>query len=161
MQTNNKNTVYQLLLITTDFHFQCIKVYTYHSSYHDHDRESLWLMQNRTSVWFFPFLCDQYCIQTMWTQLIKLNFCVSIFLALVITELPLIPSYFNNFFPFVLLFFTPLYLDISFLFRLHLFIVFISFFHPFFFSFFFSSTPPQFIFLTIGIFHPSSVIRHP
>lgn len=118
-------------------------------------------MQNRTSVWFFPSLCDQYCIQTMRTQVIKLNFCVSIFLALVITELPLIPSYFNNFFPFVLLFFTPLYLDISFLFRLHLFIVFISFFHPFFFSFFFSSTPPQFIFLTIGIFHPSSVIRHP
>lgn len=116
-------------------------------------------MQNRTSVWFFPSLCDQYCIQTMRTQVIKLNFCVSIFLALVITELPLIPSYFNNFFPFVLLFFTPLYLDISFLFRLHLFIVFISFFHPFFFSFFFSSTPPQFIFLTIGIFHPSSVIR--
>ena len=28
MQTNNKNTVYTLLLITTDFHFQCIKVYS-------------------------------------------------------------------------------------------------------------------------------------
>lgn len=161
MQTNNKNTVYTLLLITTDFHFQCIKVYTYHSSYHDHDRESLWLMQNRTSVWFFPFLCDQYCIQTMWTQLIKLNFCVSIFLALVITELPLIPNYFHIF-PLRFTVLYPLVFRYFFSVSITLFYCFHFIFPSFFFFIFFSSTPPQFLFLTIRIFHPSSVdIRLP
>ena len=156
MQTNNKNTVYTLLLITTDFHFQCIKVYTYHSSYHDHDRESLWLMQNRTSVWFFPFLCDQYCIQTMWTQLIKLNFCVSIFLALVITELPLIPNYFHIF-PLRFTVLYPLVFRYFFSVSITLFYCFHFIFPSFFFFIFFLFNTPSIPFFN----HPhfSSVIR--
>ena len=113
-------------------------------------------MHNRCSVWFFPLLCvTSTAFQTTWTQLIKLNFCVSIFLALVTTELPLIPNDFNIFsLRFTVLY--PLVFRYFFSVAITLFIVFISFFHPFF-LFFFSSTPPQFIFLTIRIFHLSSV----
>ena len=118
-------------------------------------------MQNRTSVWFFPFLCDPHCIQTMWTQLIKLIFCVSIFSALVITELPLIPNYCNIFFPSFYCS-LPACMEIFLLCFDYTFLLFSFHFSILFFFIFFSSTSPQFLFLTIRIFHPSSVdIRLP
>ena len=88
----------------------------------------------------------------------KLNFCVSIFLALVITELPLIPNYFNIFsLRFTVLY--PLVFRYFFSVSITLFYCFHFIFPSFFFFIFFSSTPPQFFSLTTRIFHPSSVIR--